>query len=734
MRNEEDLVKRDLQEQGKGIRVRALSTLQDSSSIAQTSGMKNVEKEEDVIVLSSDSEPPPEGVPPSVRRRRRKRNLIVKNEVEESLTQTRRKSVKQQKMDAIALKNYRIQDYFNTVTKDEYNENFLKNIKHMKIPPSSNEEGKELREGKQVKKKEINIPLRQYSSTRARNPVTNIFIKRGLGKSTNLKMFGKKHLSDQQKKIYNYFTLHRGSTFRSYYDTFKESIFPVMISGDIDIDNFLSSLLQATESTHDLFDYKIQRDHLLLSPRMGCSIDDEVHLIDLLDNTIKKEEVDVEVNPECRKDSVSSCDSAIKLTEPEKYDKFSLSRVPKSEETNLKFPKGRKVVCPPFKIIKGTTFAVDAFRYGIIEKITQYFLTHFHADHYVGLKKSFNQPIHLTAITANFVKSFLKVQEKYLNILEYDVPKIIDGVEVTAIDANHCPGAAMFLFKLPSGECILHTGDFRASFLMEMNPIFWNNNIDTIYLDTTYLESQIHLPSQDESIQTAVMETQKFLEKNIGQKCLVIVGTYVIGKEKVWLTLAKKFNFRVWLESQRRRAVECMENSQLLAVLCDDPREAQLHVLPLGQLNYEYVVKYMSQYEREFTHVLALRPSGWEVNSKPRHQGNVSIVGVTYSEHSSYTELRRFVRFLKPLHVINTVNAERMKENAKVPDKWLSKKIEPWRESQESTITLYFPLKTKHRVREEIEDGAENLTQLSLIAQCDSVDVASSSAITDWTF
>lgn len=240
-----------------------------------------------------------------------------------------------------------------------------------------------------------------------------------------------------------------------------------------------------------------------------------------------------------------------------------------------------------------------------------------------------------------------------------------------------------------------------------------------------YLSSQTNLPSQDESILTAIEETEKFLLKNIGQKFLVIVGTYVVGKEKVWHTLATRFGFRVWLEEKRRQAVECMEDAKLLEVLCADPRDAQLHVLPLGKLTYDYVVQYMSQFEREFTHVLALRPSGWEVNSKPRHQGNISLVGVTYSEHSSYTELRRFVRFLRPHSVIPTVDVG----GKPIPQKWLTRLVEPWRERQQSTITLFFPLKGQQKVRED--DGeTQNLTQLSLEAQLDSADLLSPS--TDW--
>lgn len=33
--------------------------------------------------------------------------------------------------------------------------------------------------------------------------------------------------------------------------------------------------------------------------------------------------------------------------------------------------------------------------------------------------------------------------------LSVDTPHVIDGVTVTLMDANHCPGACMMLFKVP---------------------------------------------------------------------------------------------------------------------------------------------------------------------------------------------------------------------------------------------------------------------------------------------
>ena len=51
---------------------------------------------------------------------------------------------------------------------------------------------------------------------------------------------------------------------------------------------------------------------------------------------------------------------------------------------------------------------------------------------------------------------------------------------------------------------------------------------------------------------------------------------------------------------------------------------------------------------------------GWSFQKRGvnvRKEGNVSIYGIPYSEHSSYDELRDCVRTLRPRKLIPTVNA-----------------------------------------------------------------------------
>ncbi|SPP84380.1 DNA cross-link repair 1A protein [Drosophila guanche] len=345
-----------------------------------------------------------------------------------------------------------------------------------------------------------------------------------------------------------------------------------------------------------------------------------------------------------------------------------------SSEKSVSTGRGKRAPkpCPPYKVVEGTHFCVDGFQFGAIPGVTNYFLSHYHADHYIGLTKTFTFPLFMSPTTARLVRAFIKIDDMYIHEIDVDQTIVVENIEITGIEANHCPGALMFFFRLPSGQCILHTGDFRASFEMESLPIFWNNiDIDLLYLDTTYLSESYDFCHQTESVSRLLHLVQNFHERNPGKRILYVCGAYVIGKEKIWLALAKKFCLKVWTEAHRRVAIDCLEWPELQTRMTADPYQANLHVIAMGKVGYLHLSEYFTLFEDQYDMLLAIRPSGWEKKSKPSYGKRISTIGIEYSEHSSYKELERFVRFLKPKRVISTVPVGGdLFVTGKVPPKW----------------------------------------------------------------
>ncbi|KFB47826.1 AGAP010353-PA-like protein [Anopheles sinensis] len=267
----------------------------------------------------------------------------------------------------------------------------------------------------------------------------------------------------------------------------------------------------------------------------------------------------------------------------------------------------------------------------------------------------------------------------------------INGIEIIALDANHCPGGIMFLFRLVDGTNILHTGDFRASPEMEEYPEFWNMSIDCIYLDTTYLSSKYAFKSQWESVADARETVSAYLKKHIGTKVLVVCGSYLIGKEKVWTEIAISSNMKVWTEPNRWKALKAIADTNQLSVLVADPKEADIHVLAMNKLTYDDLNEHLNQFPDRYDSVIGIRPSGWEKNSKPQYRGRINIVGVEYSEHSSFDELKRFVQFLRPREVISTVPYGNSNQNRtpSVPTAWYQGEIRPNRKELQLSITTF---------------------------------------------
>ncbi|XP_052655606.1 DNA cross-link repair 1A protein isoform X2 [Harpia harpyja] len=294
----------------------------------------------------------------------------------------------------------------------------------------------------------------------------------------------------------------------------------------------------------------------------------------------------------------------------------------------------RKKHCPFYKKIPGTGFTVDAFQYGEIEGCTAYFLTHFHSDHYCGLTKNFMFPIYCNKITGNLVKSKLGVKEQYIHMLPMDTECLVNGIKVMLLDANHCPGATMILFCLPSGSVILHTGDFRADPSMERYPALIGQQVHTLYLDTTYCSPEYTFPSQQEVIQFAV--NTAFETVTLNPRTLVVCGTYSIGKEKVFLAIAEVLGSKASMSRDKYKTLQCLESAAVNSLISVDWDGTLLHVLPMMQINFKALQVHLNKFSENFDQVLAFKPTGWTysdsclslVDIKPQTRGKITIYGI----------------------------------------------------------------------------------------------------------
>ena len=105
--------------------------------------------------------------------------------------------------------------------------------------------------------------------------------------------------------------------------------------------------------------------------------------------------------------------------------------------------------------------------------------------------------------------------------------------------------------------------------------------------------------------------------------------TYSVGKERVVsgelgfvfgihcplthtsAAVAKRLGAKVYCDARKAGILRCQSDPELIAMLTDNPREACVHVVPLGIVSTERLKGYADDWKDTFTRVVGLRPTGW---------------------------------------------------------------------------------------------------------------------------
>ncbi|XP_005059478.1 PREDICTED: 5' exonuclease Apollo [Ficedula albicollis] len=289
-------------------------------------------------------------------------------------------------------------------------------------------------------------------------------------------------------------------------------------------------------------------------------------------------------------------------------------------------------------VLPGTPIAVDFWSLRRAAGARLFFLSHMHSDHTVGLSSTWSRPLYCSPLTARLLHRRLQVPKCWIRPLEVGQSHVVGEVTVTVIDSNHCPGSVMFLFEGTFGT-ILYTGDFRYTSAMQCEPALRGRHIDRLYLDNTHCHPQRALPSRALATRQAACLIRAHPQHH------VVIGVYTLGKETLLVDLALEFSTWVVVSPWR---LEQMRLLELPDVFTAEEGAGWIRAVDVAEIRWDTLVTWNTLHP-----TIAIIPTG-----RPVKVTHPNIHLIPYSDHSSFAELREFVKWLKPCSIIPIVKGD----------------------------------------------------------------------------
>ncbi|XP_030512267.1 5' exonuclease Apollo [Rhodamnia argentea] len=330
----------------------------------------------------------------------------------------------------------------------------------------------------------------------------------------------------------------------------------------------------------------------------------------------------------------------------------------------------------PVEMPKGLPFSVDTWTPSSLWKRHR-FLTHAHRDHSVGIASPSSRPIYSTRLTKALVlHHFPQLDGSLFVEIEAGQSLVVDDPDgpfaVTAFDANHCPGAVMFLFEGAFGN-ILHTGDCRLTPKCVLNlPDKYiggkgkepQRPLDFLYLDCTFGKYRQSMPSKHSAIRQVIDCIWKHPDAPV-----VYLTCDLLGQEEILAEVSRIFGSKIYVDKAAHP--DCFRSLALTfpEILSEDP-SSRFHLFDaFPRLSERAKAKLDEARISLQPEPLIIRPSSqWyaceeeyslaSIRLRQRFDEAVrdefGVWHVCYSMHSSRDELEWALQTLAPKRVVST--------------------------------------------------------------------------------
>ncbi|KAG8855354.1 hypothetical protein FRB91_002329 [Serendipita sp. 411] len=242
-------------------------------------------------------------------------------------------------------------------------------------------------------------------------------------------------------------------------------------------------------------------------------------------------------------------------------------------------------------------------------------------------------------------------------------------VVITAIDANHCPGAVMFLIDGPYGA-ILHTGDVRAEpyFIQSLgrNPLLqqyiphpnttqWPTSqdavvrtLEAIHLDTEALILVDDLPTKEDALSGLIMLMEFFNEKT-----RFYLSGWTWGFEDILKAFARRFNAKVHVDRYKREVFRATNDTFLKSIITSEENSRFHACEPVGRCVN------VSAWPGEivYIHPVDISTSDWELYQSMAVEklvggDTLSDLVIPFHRHSGLRELQALTALFRPKRII----------------------------------------------------------------------------------